>query len=499
MALQFVPEEKHTPELYLMAVQQNGQACSMCLKINALSSYALRRFRPYNRMASACVMFLKTSALLSYVLLPFNIMDRPWSSFPKASKENIIQELSIVTILKNNYLSRQYFPNAFTEKIKQYLHSIDYIVVNNSPEVYEVGDAQLTYIHNKQNKNKTVFPIASTNATVELNQLLQDLSKANNPKLHLVLIGHSTEDAIQLAGLDVKDIVDICANHKNIQDIHLLGCNAAKARKPEKERKMLEILTEKMQKYRYGLITAVNQTNSTDFQKKCLKFCQKNALDGVYVINKKENGDYELFSMKYDKQKQTITGKVREIPQKHVSVQILKAGGQRILFDNWEMKFNKKQMLPGRGKNNPLSFQELTQIRGLVDTVERFEKTHPKYKKDKTMYPFLAKVEAVFEDLEPSLLKRIADELRANDKINWDITLHGPTKALHVDTTQKNFKVTKTHLYSNDYSSSLFFSGKPIIDYEKLKNERRQEIKQESKKTRAKQLKITIKPKSPSA
>jgi hypothetical protein len=79
----------------------------------------------------------------------------------------------------------------------------------------------------------------------------------------------------------------------------------------------------------------------------------------------------------------------------------------------------------------------------------------------------------------------LADKLRGNDKIKQVITLHGATKAVHVDTARKNFKVARNHLY-RDYDRSLFYSRKPNIDYDKLKTEREQEIKQGTREQRNK-------------
>jgi len=60
--------------------------------------------------------------------------------------------------------------------------------------------------------------------------------------------------------------------------------------------------------------------------------------------------------------------------------------------------------------------------------------------------------------------------------INREITLHGAPKALHVDTKKRDFKVTRTHLYTSSYNQSFFGSKEPNIDEKKLNEERKKEI-----------------------
>ena len=480
-ALQYVPADKRTPELYLEAVKKDW--------------HALQYVPADKRTPELCLEAVKQDGVaLQHV--------------PEDLKEHIIQRMSVKTILSTNYLSRQYFPKKpdFTDSIMNYLRSIEYVIVNGSPEDFEARDAHLTYAYTKNNKNKTVVSISLDNPKEELNLLLHDLSQANNSNnLHLALIGHANEEGEELAGLNVAEMVSICSLNKNIKHIHLLGCNAAKAAKPQSEQHMLTRLTEKMErqsKLHYGLMTALeapatNQEEFSKFKSKCADFCKKNNLNGVYILNKKADalGGYthQLYSMKYNQENQMINENVRvqDIPE-----------GRSISFASKDIKFTsaKKKganwgLNPVRGKGTPLSPDELTYIRSLAVSVDRFDKAHPKYKKDKTMYPFLTKIEAAPEDLKPSLLKRLADALGSSNEIKQDVTIHGPTKALHVDTAQKNFKVARTHLYRSEYKSSFFHSEKSSINYEKLKDDRKQELKQETKETGAKQLKVTIKPK----
>jgi Domain of unknown function (DUF4116) len=454
-ALRYVPKDKHTDKLWLAAVQQDGSA-------------------------------------LQFV--------------PEEFKGSIIQKLSVPTILANNYLARQYFPKDpdFTNEINQFLVSVKQIVVNNESEDHELRDIQLTYA--QKNKNKTVVSIASNGKAKEgLYALLGDLKQMNKSNdIHLALVGHGSIVSKELAGLHFQEITRICADNPQIQHIHLLGCNVAKAKQPEKEREMVKAFASKLNekaKLRYGLVSTLEApSNNPDFQKKCLSFCKDNTLDGVYVLNKTASG-YQLFSLKYDKEHETIKEKVKDIPAERFP-----QGIRNILFDQKKpISFPKQtgHLSPIRKKENPLQLEELASVRGLAYESTRFEKTHPKYKKDKGTYPFLAKIEADLLDLAPSFLKLLADEIQKDKNIKWDITLQGPTKALHVDTEHKDFKVTRTHLYPSDYHHSRFFSGKPNIEYKKLKDERKQEILhmksmkegnvQETEESRAKEIKVTIK------
>jgi hypothetical protein len=285
----------------------------------------------------------------------------------------------------------------------------------------------------------------------------------------------------------------------------LLGCHAAKSIQSAEEQEMVAEYARKMdekEKLKYGLMTAFNvPRNDRDFQIKCQKFCEDNNLDGVYILAKTK-GKYQLFSMKNDWR--GIREKVTDIPPERIE------DGKILWKNNKEIKFpplkkaqtGNLQWSPVRDKNNPLKKSELAYIRGLTDKADRFDKAHHKYKEDKKRYPFLAKLEAQPEDLLPSLMQKLADEISTTRNIRRDITLHGPTKAMHVDTAKRDFEMAETHLYHSEYNQSLFFSGQSNIDYQKLKKEREQEIKnmegkgqpkpagnQESK---AKQIKVTI-------
>jgi hypothetical protein len=209
--------------------------------------------------------------------------------------------------------------------------------------------------------------------------------------------------------------------------------------------------------------------------------------------------------MKFDSENNAIKEKKWDIPVERISDQKLLWG------DNKEIKFsnNKKGqqaakwgLLTIRDKKTPLSLDELAHIKGLTDKEDRFERTHHKYKKDKKRYPFLAKIEASVEDMEPSFLKELADEINSRDKITWDITLHGTTRFLHVDTVKQDFKITRTHLYNYQYDHSTFFNKENRIDYKKLKRERKEEIEHMKSKhatddtqkdeSKAKQIKVTV-------
>jgi hypothetical protein len=498
-ALMYVPEDKLTDEICLAAVQQDWRALKLvpenkckdewCLAAVKKDWHLLEYIPETRRKEAVCLEAMQQdSEALKFI--------------PETLKEHIIQQLSISTIFANNYLAHQHFPVQpdLTSDIKQFLQSVNCVVVSNPSEidVIEVRDARLTYIDKK--KNKAAVSITTKN----LISLLDDLKQAGNQtNLDIVFIGHAHEDIESLAGFDYKSMAALCASHPTIKNIHLLGCNAAKAKQPAAEKEMVDAFSRKMdekEKLKYGLMTALNASqNNQAFQKKCLEFCMKNNLDGVYVINKTETA-YQLFSLKIDPaNKNQLKEKIRDLPAGRIS-------GEKLLWeDGKEIKFSplkKAQqnwgLLTIRDKE-PLDANKLDYIRGLIDEAERFDKSHHKYKEDKTRYPFLAKVEADPEDLLPSLLKKLADEIKANANIKWDITLHAPTKAVHVDTAQRDFKIARTHLYTDEYKHSHFFGGTGNIDYKKLKQERKGEMKDMRDKpagdndSKARQIKVTIK------
>lgn len=473
-ALLHVPADKRTDAVCLAAVQQYGHAIihipkamlteKICLAAVTTTGTALQYVPQEKRDEAICLAALQQDAsALAYV--------------PEHMKDNIIQKLSMRSIIANNYLACRHFPlhPQITDEMNKYLSSIECIIVNDDLKEHELRDIQLTYAYKKTNKNKAVVSILSEDVDINLNQLLDDLKNANNSNsLDLALVGHANENSSQLGGLTFVEVSDLCANNPRIQNIHLLGCNVAKAKQPKKEKEMVEAFVAKS-KLRYGMVSTL-EAASENLQQQCLLFCKKNELDGVYVLNQTATGDYQLISMKYDKEQKTITEKVKTLPASRFprGIKHILHGQKRPI----PLPKQKNQLLPIRKKDHPLTMEELMAVRGLIEPAARFTKYHSKYKKDKSRYPFLAKIEADPTDLEGSLLQRLANDILQNQKITWDITIQGPTKALHVNNATKDFEITRTHLYTSDYVHSGFYTNKKNVHKKKLKEEQKKDIEQ---------------------
>lgn len=451
LALQYVPENKRTEKIYQIAVKQNGLALQYIPKEMRTPEIYLEAVRQNGRA-------------LEWV--------------PEEEKASIIKILSAKEIIAKNYQAINYFPKGhhFQEEINKYLATVDHVLLNMDSSDHELYDIQTTYA-NKKNR-KSVCINGSKNSQKDLAQLLTDIEEANNTHiLHLGLIDHANVDSTQLSGISFQQIPKILKQHPTIQHVHLLGCNVAKANISTDEKNIIETFQKKSlkdDKLRYGFVSASTKEDSINegMQKKCVQLCRRNNLNGVYILNKKDEKTYVLFSIKYDFSAEKIAKiTMKEIPSTRIT-------NLKHILDNQkkELSFPKSpgELINIRDKK-PLSVAELQSLRSTAYEADRFDRAHPKYKSDKTRYPFLAKVKVEVDDLQDSLIQKMANEISVSE-IDRDITLHGATKALHVDTAKRDFKVTRTHLYPSSYKQSLFESRQPNIDQKKLNEERKKEI-----------------------
>lgn len=469
LALKDVPDHMRTANVWLAALHQNAKA--------------LNCIREEERNLLMCLVAVKQDAKLL-------------KSVPDAMKIQLIHAVGVKSIIANNYFATKYFPkdSKLREEVNEALASVKYITIAGPSHDAEVRDAHLTYADQKKQIASFLFKKSTT--MQELMTLLDEVIKGSkNNDLHLTLIGHANDEVEYLGGLHFKSIANLCEQYPGIKHLQLIGCNVAKAKTPKEEIDMVNSYIEKMKiknALHYGLVSTFRALNNKDFQQKCLKFCANNNLHGVYVLNKTESGDYQLFSMKYDEKSQTITEKVKDI-RKPLEI-------QNILENHKPIKFPPSDiLLPIRQKDNFLTSKELMALRDLAYEGNRFEKTHSHYKKDKKTYPFLATIHAKLGDLESSLLKKLGDEIKRNKAITWDISIKGPTKLVHVDTTKRNFTITKTPLYdSKKYNQSLFYHPEmKMIDYHQLQKERQHEMQRlgtgnQHTQSLAKQLKVVI-------
>lgn len=493
-ALEQVPLDKHNiPELFLTAVQQDGRALTHVPKDKRTDELYFAAVSRTGRVLELVPKGKRTPALC---LAAVKENPEALEFVPQHMKADIIRTVTVKTILENNYLAVKYFPKQpdFSGEINSILATAERIVVAKPSTDHEIRDAQLMYTRKKEH---VVSILCDSNPKSQLSLLLNHLEEAKNANmLRLKLIGHANENAHELARLHYNDVNQIREKHPQIERMTFVGCNTAKSKKTSKEIEMATRLKAKSE-YRYGLVSTLQAPhNNANFQEKCQTFCKNNNLAGVYVLSKTEAGDYELFSMKYDKQSNIIREKIKNVCKTQEMKNILEA--------HKPMHFpkTKDSLLPIRDKNRILKFKELSALRNIAapeEKAKRFDETHSKYKDDKEKYAFLATCETDPKKLSRSFMKKVVDKMQMNTAIKGKITLKGATKALHVDTAQRNFIVARSHLYKRPYNQSLFSHPEvQMINYDKLQKEREKEIQDmqsddyPTKPSMAKYIKVTL-------
>lgn len=525
--LDLVPEKYlANDELYRIAVQKRGsilskipknrrspEVCFDAVKEN-ISSF---EFVPKESLRSDLILFVttKNGLLLKEIPIEFrsreiclsavtnNPMALNW--VPAEFKADIINKLTLENILSRKFGAIQFLPKEINYEcqINLFLSAIEFITIRNKNneenDDFEIIDIENVYRNKDKHHRKIVSISDSENPESDLLQILS-LIKSLNVKqaITFTLIGHSNVSSSKLAGIHHTKIVEICKSHPYIKHIKLLGCNLAKSLVPETEKIMLQKISDKInkeKKLKYGLI-ATNQVRLDDRLQSFEKFCVSNKLNGVYILNKRDGNSVELLSIKL-KEKNELTKKIKIIPQNKLSHINKILSGQK--NNSFPFPKNSDEILSVRDKA-PLSIKELKLLRQLGYEEERFERNHPLFKRDKSIYPFLATVQSEPSKLLNSLLKKIVDGISEEAAITWNIEVSGPTQALHVDTEKERFLVTRTNLYS-DYrynAKSLYGTKQPNIFYKRLIKEREGEIvnmqnqKGDSELSRAKTISVSV-------
>jgi len=474
LALTMIDPKKRTEEILLAAVKQNGYALSFvapekqteAMRLEAViqDGDALQDIPAKEQTIDVCLAaVLQDAKALEYV--------------SDHHREAIIDSLSPAYLLAADYACIRYFSNRekYEGEINAFLSKIKYVVVRRDDGTHhhddEIRDIQTVYA--QKHPGKTVcMSIEDENDKNELDHLLTTLQNNRSP-IHLALTGHANPTARELAGMTVTDIVNACENHPNITHIHLVGCRTAQALPPQQEKEMSQSLAEKIRKKeqkKYGFQTMLNApVNDAEFEKKCADFCEKNKLDGVYVVSKEGNDTYRLIAMKISNDGKMVE-KISDIPEnRREKVTTVLKMKKPLVFQ--------KDILTYRDQQSPMQPNEVTAVRALAYEHDRFDPRHPKYETDKKTYPFLAKIPAAITDLQESLLKKLANKIEKNLDIKHEITIEGFTQALHVDAPTQQLLASRTHLYpSTGYTSALFGQGESIINREKLNQERREDI-----------------------
>lgn len=481
MVLEFIPLEMRTPAMYDVALKEDWRVVTHFPKIMLTDELCYNLIRR-NGLALGAIPDI-ASRFQDDVYFDFCVEAVHQNALalqfvPDHLKEKVIEKVGLIALLSNNYLAIQYLPNQpnYSDEINLIIASIDYVVVMSTDNNRELNDIQSVYANAAKREGKT---ITIKNGSIEqINNLLSKLDA--HPKVTLAFIDHGAVDTDEVACLSPQDVAGVCKSHPNIQHIELLSCNIAKARAPTAENEMsskVKLKYEKMSNDRYGLQSMLGAplAADTDFQNRCLDFCKKNNLKGVYLLSKDAQDKYRLIVMKVDDDYTKITKCVES------AIPMTKIPDLSKLLDNQKKAFSfpvkSGEILPIRKKDQPLSVAELQAIREIKYEKRRFNPQHPKYKNDKKIYPFLSTVHVNEGDLQDSYMKKVVEAIKADPDITWDIAVKGASKALHVDIKEKHFEVSRTHLYSHEYNNTFFASNdESNIDHKKLKQERKEEI-----------------------
>lgn len=460
-ALTFVPHEIQTEQMCLDIVKQKGEL--------------LKFVSPTLRTLPICIAAMEESVTA-------------FEFVPEQFKESIVDKFTMKNIIAEHYLNYMYIPEKYRNEADKFLANIKYISIIYDRNDHELLDSQLIYTESK--KGQAISICGTTNSVGDLDRLFKHLKLVgNNNELQLAYIGHANIGSKDLADVSYKQMAILCKNHPAIKHINLIGCYTAASIKLDDEKKMIRAYAQKaadklakeksIDKEKCGVISSLNR-NHTDkiFQNKCMSFCKNNQLSAVYVINKKTSSDasgdsYELIKVTCKNDYKECTVDVRLIPNDQVAHILDK---KKTTQFPTAKKANEFIFL----RNKPINESELQSFKKInkpVTTIPRFEKNHPKYKKDKATYPFLATFDVSPEQLGSSLAKKLANEIQNTPDITWDITIKGLAKAGHSDTFARDIKVARTHLHIKDYNKPFFKSQKPNIKTKKLEKERGDEAK----------------------
>jgi len=477
LVLKLIDPEQRTGKICLAAVRENANAMDYVPNEHRESVWIDRLERSNSREALEIFLEISPNEITEKVCL--SVVKQNSNAlryFPDHHREAIIESLSPAYLLAADYACIRYFPNRekYEDEIDAFLSKIEYVVVRKNRPDDEIRDIQTVYA--KKHPGITVCMSIEDEKDKqdkkELDNLLTTLQNNRNP-IHLALTGHAYPTATELAGMTVTDIVNACEKHPNITHIHLLSCRTAQALPPQQEKEMSQSLAAKIRKKeqkKYGFQTMLHAPmNDAEFEKKCADFCEKNKLDGVYVVSKEGNDTYRLIAMKISNDGKMVE-KISDIPEnRREAVTTVLKMKKPLVFQ--------KDIMTYRDQQSPMQPNEVTAVRALAYEYDRFDPRHPKYKTDKETYPFLAKIPAAITDLQESLLKKLADKIEDNLDIKHEITIEGFTHSLHVDTQTQQLLASRTYLYpSEGYTSALFRQGKSIINRKKLNQERREDI-----------------------
>ncbi len=486
--LEFIPERLRDREICLLAVQSDGDMLkfvpmdlrddAMCLAAVKSRGLALEHV-PIARRSDMIIEESVKQNVASLTFIEDNV------------KLKIIEKLGFENLLISDFslLSRLPEGHDYHSKIKDFLSTIKHIVVTKG-DLYsdiEVKDAFRVYSESAKRKGKTIHV-----NRYSLNDLLKLIDKySSQERLNLVLLGHATTSSDQIADLKVSDIIEVVADNTNINTVTLLGCNSAKSLPLEEEKVLDKNYREQLastERNVYSGVALMSDFPEAEMQKDLFKKMatdeQGKTTNTIYVIvTNKTNAKTNVVTLQRDAANNQITSTNQELNDESFAKLSKLIGNTSGKLPPTTKRMPVNYYRGGKATSflSPAESEQLTEI--LHSNEQRYSKQHPKYKQDKKAFPFMTGIsidESEEDKLQSSLLQKVTAAIRDDYRIQQEVDVKGYTKAIHVDTKERQMKVFRTHLYDKDYKglpSQNFFTDKlDNINRKKLAEERKIEL-----------------------
>ncbi|VEB34520.1 Uncharacterised protein [Legionella sainthelensi] len=497
-ALEFIPKPKQGEplgsfyeELYLEAVKQNGDALKFIPQPKAGEELSLFYQKLYLTAAQ------QNGNALQHI--PKLKEGEPLSGFYKQLYLDAVRN-SLDALM---YIPYEKFKKEITHSV---LSEMKYILItgkNIAEEDREVQKAARVYSH-AQKRVAKIAHISTKNI-----HLLLDKNIVLPEGVKVSVLSHAATDTNAMANMKAEDFCNLAVKQPHIKEFTLLGCNTVQTEISDKEKEMHQQFKEKRKEKLADPCGFVLTTKSfpnhltPEGANEINKLLNKQVgLNSSYVLAKTGTGDNERYTLSYVK-KENGTLSVETWPMDATQLKELASlakGGKAFQFPSGQATTSVLH-----SKQRPLTPKSMLKIINTADDVHlKFEKTHPEYKDQKKIYPFLTSVmlnENEETKLQDSFMKKLVTAIKDDVRITRSINIGAFPNPLYVDDRDWGFHASHLRIYSGETSNPLVvFPRKNVrVDVEKLKQARKEKIYQmaaeESDKVEmsgAKKIKFTV-------
>ncbi|WP_193392683.1 DUF4116 domain-containing protein, partial [Legionella santicrucis] len=502
-ALEFIPKPKEGEplssfyeELYLEAVRQNGDA----LKFIPTMKEELTPY--YQKLYLTAVQ--QNGNALHYI--PHLKDGEPLSTFYKQLYLNAVKN-SLDALMYVPQCNEEY--NEYKKEItRSVLSEMKYLLItekNIAEEDREVQKAAHVYSHAQKRLGK-ISHISTQNI-----HLLLDRNIVLPEGVKVSVLSHAAADIKSMANMKVEDFCNLAVEQSNLKEFTLLGCNTVQAEISNKEKEMHQQFKEKRKEKLakpcgFVLTTkpfpnhltpeGVNEINKL--------LTKQVGLNSSYLLAKTGAGDNERYTLSYvKKENETLSVEVWPIDTAQLKeLATLAKGGKAFQFPSGQATTSVLHSI-----QRPLTPKNMLKIINTADDVHlKFEKTHPEYKDQKKIYPFLTSVtlkENEEAKLQDSFMKKLVGAIKDDVRITRSINIGAFPNPLYVDDRDWGFHTSHLRIYSGETNNpNTIFARKNVhVDVAKLKQARKEKIYQmtaeESDKNKvemsgAKKIKFTV-------